>query len=132
MGSPASSFSAWAKKVFDATAAASDTGYNTIGWEFAGEGEEGTAQTTFEDAVGSGFMKGWGFVKDGRNMVVYLDEPYDTDKDSAIGRELYYYGVEVDIAYGMEKSLDETWQDMEDALDEYGDEIQDALDDYTN
>lgn len=124
-------YHAWAKKVFDATAAASDDGRNIIGWEFVGEGEDALAEVSLEDAL-AGWMQGWGFIKNGRNMVVYLSEEYDTEKDSAIGRELYYYAVTADMAVGLQKSMDDTWGDVEDALEEHGEEIEDALEDYAN
>jgi hypothetical protein len=124
-------YRAWAEKVFAATAAASDDGHNIVGWEFAGDGEDALSEVSLESAL-EGWMQGWGFMKNGRNMVVYLGDAYDTEKDSAIGRELYYYGVSADIAFGMEKSMDETWQDMEDAFEEHEDEIRDALQDAAN
>ena len=113
-------YNAWAKKVFDATAAASDNGHNIIGWEFVGEGEDALSEVSFEKAIG-GWLKGWGFLKGERNMVVYLGDAYDTNKDSEIGRTLYYYGASADVAYGMAKSMDELWQDMEDAFEDLGD-----------
>ena len=122
-------FESWARKVFAATAAASDSGHNIVGWEFVGEGEDALSEVTFEKAF-EGFMQGWGFLKNGRHLVVYLSEIYDTNKDSEIGRVLYYYGAQADIAVGMQKSFDETWGDMEDAFEEYGDEIEDALKNY--
>jgi predicted small lipoprotein YifL len=124
-------FQAWARKLFDATAAASDDGHNIIGWEFAGDGEDALSEAVFEDAI-EGFMPGWGFMKDGKNMVVYLNEVYDTDKDSAIGRELYYYGAVADIAMGLQQSMDDAMAEADAAFEEYEDEIKDALEDYAN
>ncbi len=123
-------YRAWAQKLFNATAAASDDGHNIIGWEFVGEGEDGFGEVSFDRAFDS-WMPGWGFMVNGRNMVVYLDEKYDTDKESTIGRALYNYAVAADICYGMQASMDDLWGEMEDVLDEYEDEIKDALDDYT-
>jgi hypothetical protein len=125
-------FQAWAQKLFTATAAASDDGHNIIGWEFTGEGENGLSEVAFEEAVDGGFMQGWGFMKNGRNMVVYLDEVYDTGKDSAIGRELYYYGVKADIAFGLEMSLDDALGEAEQYFEENEEEIEKALDEYFN
>ena len=68
-------------QVFDATAAVSDDGYNIIGYEFVGEGEEATAQVTLEEALDS-WMPGWGFRYNGKFMVVYVSSEYDNDKDS--------------------------------------------------
>jgi hypothetical protein len=127
----AEEYRAWAKKVFDATAAASDDGHNIVGWEFAGDGEDALSEVSFEKAL-EGWMQGWGFMRNGRNMVVYLGDAYDTEKTSAIGRELYYYGASADIAFGLEKSMDETLQDVGDAFEEYEDEIRDALQDAAN
>jgi hypothetical protein len=124
-------FQAWARKVFDATAAASDDGYNIIGWEFAGDGEDALSEAAFEDAI-DGFMPGWGFMRDGKNMVVYLSELYDTGKDSAIGRELYYYGAVADMAMGLQQSMDDAMADADAAFEEYEDEIKNALEEYAN
>lgn len=119
-------FRAWAEKLFNATAAASDDGHNIVGWEFVGEGEDALAEVSFEDAFSGGFMQGWGFVRDGRNLVVYLEEKYDSEKESQIGRLLYVYGAAADISYGMEASMDDLWAEIEG----YEDEIEDALEDY--
>jgi hypothetical protein len=125
-------YNAWAKKLFDATAKASDDGHNIIGWEFVGDGEDALAETTLADATGIGteeeaFMPGWGFVKNGKNMTVYISKESDDAKESALGELLYYYAVTADIAFGLQKSMDETMDDAEEALDEYGDEIKDTL-----
>jgi hypothetical protein len=77
-------------------------------------------------------MPGWGFMKDGKNMAVYLNEVYDTDKDSAIGRELYYSGAVADMAIGLQKSMDDAFADADAAFEEYEDEINDALEEYAN
>ena len=119
------------RQVFDVTAAASDDGYNIIGHEFVGEGENAGDKTTFEDAL-SGWLKGWCFRKDGKSMAVYVSDIYDNDKDSEFDRLFYYYGVKFDIGIGLQKSFDETWEDMEDAFEEHEEEIKDALDDYMN
>ena len=118
---------AFYEQVFRVTAAVSDDGYNIIGHEFVGEGEDPAAETTLEDAL-NGFMQGWCFRKDGKSMVVYVSDVYDNNKESELDRLFYYYGVKFDIGVGLQKSFDDTLSDMEDALDEYGDEIKDALD----
>ncbi len=114
------------EQVFRVTAAASDDGYNIIGHEFVGEGENPAAETTLEKAL-DGFLQGWGFRKDGKNMVVYVSSTYDNDKDSELDRLFYYNGVKFDIGVGLQKSFDDTLSDAEDALEEYEDEIKDAL-----
>lgn len=124
-------FRAWAKQVFDATAAASDDGHNIIGWEFVGDGEDAYAEVSFDRAF-EGWLQGWGFIKNGRNMVVYLGEAYDNNKDSTTERSLFYYGVSADIAFGMEKSMDDLMGDLEEAFDEHGDEIKSELEKYGN
>ena len=121
---------AYFAKVFAATAAASDDGYNIIGFEFAAESEDATAETTLEDALG-GWLRGWCFRKDGKFMAVYVDSTYDNDKDSTLDRLFYYHGVKFDIGAGLQKGWDETMDDMEEAFEEYGDEIEEALSDYT-
>ncbi|MBQ2661241.1 MAG: hypothetical protein IJF80_01150 [Clostridia bacterium] len=120
---------AYYEQVFKATALASDDGYNIIGHEFVGEGENPGDETTLEKALNS-FLKGWCFRKDGKNMAVYVSEIYDNNKDSALNRIFYYYGVKFDIGVGLQKSFDETLSDAENALEEYEDEIKDVLDEY--
>lgn len=115
--------------VFEATAAVSDDGYNIIGYEFVGEGEDALAETTLEDAL-DGFMQGWGFRKDGKCMVVYVSSDYDNEKESELDRFFYYNAVEFDIGIGLQKSFSETWDDMESAFEENEDEIREALEDY--
>ena len=118
-------------KVFAATAAASDDGYNIIGYEFVGEGEDALAETDLETALDN-WMPGWGFRHDGKLMVVYVSSEYDNDKESELDRLFYYNGVQFDIGVGLQKSFDETWEEMEDAFEEHEDEIKDALEDYAN
>lgn len=117
---------AYYQQVFQVTAAASDDGYNIIGHEFVGDGENPGDETTLEDAL-AGFLRGWCFRKDGKSMAVYVSEIYDNDKDSEFDRLFYYYGVKFDIGVGLQKSFEDTLNDMEDVLDEYEDQIKDAL-----
>lgn len=121
-------YQAWLQKVFDATAAASQDGYNIVGWEFVAEGEDPFKETTLEEAMG-GFMQGWCFRVNDKSMVVYVSQPYDNDKESEIGELFYYYGVKVDIGVGLQKSFDDTLEDAEEALEENEEEIKDALED---
>lgn len=122
-------YRAWAEKVFQATAAASDDGYNVIGYEFCGEGEDPLAQADFDSALDS-WMPGWCYCKDGTYMAVYLEEAYDSELDSAIGRDLYYFGAGVDVSVGLQKSFEETMADMEQYFEENEEEIEEALEDY--
>ncbi len=117
---------AYYEQVFKVTAAASDDGYNIIGHEFVGDGEDPGDETTLEDAL-SGFLQGWCFRKNGKSMAVYVSEIYDNDKDSELNRLFYYYGVKFDIGVGLQKSFDDTLNDMEQALEENEDEIKEAL-----
>lgn len=117
---------AYYEQVFKATAAASDDGYNIIGHEFVGDGENAGDETTLEDAL-SGFLQGWCFRKNGKIMAVYVSEIYDNDKESEFDRIFYYYGVKFDIGVGLQKSFGETMDDMEQAFEENEDEIKEAL-----
>lgn len=117
---------AYYEQVFKVTAAASDDGYNIIGHEFVGDGENAGDETTLEDAL-SGFLQGWCFRKNGKIMAVYVSEIYDNDKESEFDRIFYYYGVKFDIGVGLQKSFDDTLNDMEQALEENEDEIKEAL-----
>ena len=121
---------AWYKKVFDATAKASDDGYNIRGYEFAGDGEDALGEVTLEEAIGGWLMKGWAFRVDGKIYVVYVSDKYDNDKESEIGNLLYYDGVNIDIGTGLQKSFDDTLSEAESYLAENEDEIKDALDEY--
>ena len=114
------------EQVFKVTAAASDDGYNIIGHEFVGDGENPGDETTLEDAL-SGFLQGWCFRKNGKSMAVYVSDIYDNDKESEFDRLFYYYGVKFDIGVGLQKSFDDTLNDMEQALEENEDEIKEAL-----
>lgn len=117
---------AYYEQVFKVTAAASDDGYNIIGHEFVGDGENPGDETTLEDAL-SGFLQGWCFRKNGKSMAVYVSDIYDNDKESEFDRLFYYYGVKFDIGVGLQKSFGDTLNDMEQALEENEDEIKEAL-----
>ena len=114
-------------KVFDSTAAISDDGYNIIGYEFVGEGENALDETTLEDALG-GWLQGWCFKKDGTIYTVYVSSEYDKEKESTLDRIFYYNAVKVDIAQGMQKGWDDYMSDIE----ENQDEIEEALKDFAN
>ena len=123
-------FDAWYKKVFDATAKASDDGYNIRGYEFAGDGEDALGEVTLEEATGGWLMKGWGFRVDGKNYVVYVSDEYDNNKDSELGKLFYYDGAKVDIGVGLQKSFSDTMDEAEKYMSENEDEIRDAIKDY--
>ena len=114
-------------KVFDSTAAISDDGYNIIGYEFVGEGENALDETTLEDALG-GWLQGWCFKKDGTIYTVYVSSEYDKEKESTLDRLFYYNAVQIDIAQGMQKGWDDYMSDIE----ENADEIEEALKDFAN
>ena len=102
------------EKVFRVTAAASDDGYNIVGYEFVSEGEDALAEVSVDKALDN-WMQGWCFRKDGKFMVVYVYEIYD--KESEYDRLFYYNGVKFDIGLGLQKSWDDTMDDVEDYLD---------------
>ncbi len=118
---------AYFKKVFDKTAATSDDGYNIIGYEFVGEGENALDEVTLEDALG-GWLQGWAFRVNGTIYTVYVSSEYDNDKESELDRYFYYNAVKVDIAQGMQKDWDDYMSDIE----ENKDEIEEALKDFAN
>ncbi len=101
------------EQVFRITAAASDDGYNIVGYEFVSDGEDPMAEVTVDEALDS-WMPGWGFRKDGKCMVVYVSDIYDNDKESEFDRLFYYNGVKFDIGVGLQKSWDDTVEDVED------------------
>ena len=114
-------------KVFDSTASISDDGYNIIGYEFVGEGENALDATTLEDALG-GWLQGWAFRVDGTIYTVYVSSEYDNDKESTLDRLFYYNAVQIDISQGMQKGWDDYMSDIE----ENADEIEEALKDFAN
>lgn len=114
-------------KVFDSTAAISDDGYNIIGYEFVGEGENALDEVALEDALDS-WLPGWCFKKDGTIYTVYVSSEYDKEKESTLDRLFYYNAVKIDIAQGMQKGWDDYMSDIE----ENADEIEEALKDFAN
>ena len=123
-------YSDWYKKVFDATAEASQDGYNIRGYEFAGDGEDALAEVSLEEAISGWLMKGWAFRVNNKIYVVYVSDEYDNDKDSEIGSLLYYDGAQVDIGVGLQKSMSDTMDEAEKYMEENQDEIEKALEDY--
>lgn len=122
-------YDTWLTKVFNATASASQDGYNIIGYEFAGDGEDALAETTLEDAV-SGFISGWAFRKNDKIYVVYVSKEYDSEKESELGSLFYYNKIKIDVGAGLQKSFNDTLGEAESYFEEYSDEIKDAIDDY--
>ena len=88
-------FDAYVAAVFEATAAASDDGYNIIGYDFARDGEDPLAKIELENANGM-----WSYRKNGVIMMVYVSVEYDRDKESELGKPMYYNGVSFDIGVG--------------------------------
>ncbi len=123
-------FDAWYKKVFEATAKASQDGHNIRGYEFAGDGEDALGEVTLEEALDSWLMKGWAFRKNDKIYVVYVSNEYDNNKDSQLGKLFYYDGAKIDIAVGLQKSLSDTMDEAEKYMAENEDAIKDALNDY--
>lgn len=120
-------YNAWLDKVFKATASVSQDGYNIIGYEFVGDGEDALSETTLEDAM-SGFMSGWSFRYNNKIMTVYVDRKYDNDKESELGYLFYYTGVSVDIGVGLQKSFDDTMEEAESLMEENEDELEEYFD----
>ena len=134
-------YDAWKKKAFEATAAASDDGYNIQGFSWG----DGDIEITWDEFINSeSWMETWSYRYKGTIMDVYVEvakekdsellgDPYwDEDEGMTIWPEWthYYNGVQIDIADGLQKSWDDTWQDLDDVFDQYGDEIEDALKDF--
>jgi hypothetical protein len=131
-------YQAWLKKVFDATAAASDDGHNIQGFAF-GNGD--VEKTWDEIANNESFMLVWSYKYNDTIMDVYPECKEDPDRESEVITNeetgsweiVYHYkSVAVDIATGLQKSFDETMKDAEAAFEEHGDEIEDALRDAAN
>lgn len=128
-------YDAWKKQLFDATAKASDDGYNIEGFSWG----NGDVEMTWDDfANKEGMLETWSYRYNGTIMDVYVkqtslkDSEYVQGDDGQYDFVYYYNAMQVDIADGIQKSWDETWADLESAFEEYGDEIEDALRDYTD
>ncbi len=87
----------WIQKVFDATAAASDDGYNVVGTNFCGDGENPEDQVDLEAALDN-LVKGWGFRIGGKIYSVYIYREENKDKESGLGYHSYYDGVQLQIS----------------------------------
>ena len=91
-------YDAWLSKVFAATAAASDDGYNVVGNSTTDNDTASTTQTTLEDAIDQ-LVPHWGFRVGDHVYIVYVSKEYsDTDKESEIGNLFYYDGVMLHIS----------------------------------
>ena len=122
-------YNEWAAGVFAKTAAISQDGYNICGFDYIGDGNDPLKERTLETAMDS-WMPGWCFRYNDKFWNVSIGMDYDNNLDSEIGNLLYYNGVELDVASGLEKSFDDLWADLEAAFEENEDEILDALEDY--
>ena len=94
-------YRAWVEKLFAATAAASDDGYNIVGNYFKSEGEDPNAEVDLETAM-TGFenrlaAQGWAFRVGDETFSVWPSREYDKNKDSEIGAQFYYDSVFVKI-----------------------------------
>ena len=120
-------FEAWVKKVFEATAKVSDDGYNIEGYGF-GNGE---VEKQLE-AVLTGFINTWSYKYNGTILDVYVETKYSSFNtgEKVYGNEYSKdIAVKVEIGVGMQKSWDETVEDVEKAFEENGDEIEKTLED---
>ncbi|MDR3305845.1 MAG: hypothetical protein LBS85_07490 [Clostridiales Family XIII bacterium] len=128
---------AWAQKVYDATAKASELGYNCYGWN-VGDGSNPDGEISFDEAMGVGseawiFMPGWCYKYNGKYLWVNIEQVKNPENEEMTDDFRYhYYGVNVDISVGMQKSWGEYEEEIDAAFEEYGDEIEDALKDYAN
>ncbi|MDR1394322.1 MAG: hypothetical protein LBJ62_10240 [Bifidobacteriaceae bacterium] len=124
---------AWLEKVFLATAALSDDGHNIQGFSFG----DGDIEKTWDEIANSdAFMLVWSYKYNGTIMDVYPTLEEDPEQESEVivegsAFEIIYHhkSVKLDVTTGLQKSFDETLDEMEDYLDEHGDEIEDVLKD---
>jgi hypothetical protein len=128
-------YDAWLKKVFDATAKASDDGHNIQGFSFG----DGDVEKTWDEVISSdSFMTTWSYKYKDQIMDVYPDREQNPNKESETITEpdgkwnivYHYYAVKIDIANGLQKSFDETMKDAEEAIKGHEDEIAEALKDF--
>ena len=91
-------YDAWLSKVFAATAAASQDGYNVVGNSTTDNDTASTTQTTLEEAVDQ-LVPHWGFRVGDHVYIVYVSREYsDKDRESEIGNLFYYDGVMLHIS----------------------------------
>jgi hypothetical protein len=133
-------YMAWARKVYYATAKVSELGHNCYGWN-VGDGSNPDGELSFDEAMGVGsdamfFMQSWCYKYNGKYLWVNIEQVENPEKESEVTDDFefiyHYYGAQVDVSVGLQKSFDDTMQDVEDAFEEHGDEIEDALRDYAN
>ena len=108
-------FNAWLKKLFNATAAVADDKHNIQGYGFG----KGDVEITFDEVLNKGMMKVWSYKYNGKIMDVYPDTKYGkfTTKEKTYGGEGHGdIAVKIDIAVGMQKSMNEYEKDIEKAL----------------
>lgn len=131
-------YEAWLKKAFEATAAASDDGYNIQGFSFG----EGDIEKTWDEFINSeSIIQCWSYKYGGAIMDVYVEvaeeKPSELDGDPYWNEELeqtvwpewiyYYNGVQFNVGDGLQKSWDDTWEEVEKAFEENEEEIKKAL-----
>jgi len=90
-------YNAWIQKVFDATAKASDDGYNVVGKNFCGDNEQPDDKVDLETAKDQ-LVQGWGFRIGDTTYSVYFYREVDKDKESGLGYHSYYDGVRLHIS----------------------------------
>ena len=110
----------WFKKIFDATAKASDDGYNIQGFTF-GTGEE--KKTWEEVSSGESLITSWAYKYKGVIMDVYVDrvqnpeagDEYIYDEDTGEYKWVYHkIGVSLNITQGLQKGWDDAIAELED------------------
>ena len=113
-------FNAWLKKAFDATAKASDDGYNIQGFPWGMGDIEMSWEEFFSDSI---FIPSWSYKYGGIIIDVFVN--HTMEKDSEYGQDEngewawtnYYNGVQLEVTTGLQKSWDETWADIEHMLE---------------
>jgi hypothetical protein len=107
-------YQAWVRKVFEVTAAASDDKYNIHGFEF--NTQKALEKLESPEGLFDQWLQGWGFryaaykpayQESNVQRVVYVSQEY---------RNGLHYGVKLDIAVGLAKSLSESMKDAEEVL----------------
>ena len=89
-------YEAWARKVFDATATASDDGRNVVGPSFAEEGEDPLATVDFAEVLRPK-NSGWGYCKDGVYLEVSVFQVCDPDRKGSEAGYMYRIGASLEV-----------------------------------
>ena len=117
-------YTAWVRKLYDASKKISDDGFNIEGFEGSSDPAIALGEKSLEDMIAKGEsgiiylgMYSWGYRYNGKMMRIW------TEREERNGK----YWAKIDVANALTKSFDETMQDAEKALER--EDVQQAVKD---